>query len=69
MYHMIYITICQVSKFLEVLRTSHFHFEAQTLFMILMIEIISFDTQMHLVPFPLLALMTITFSFFFFLIN
>jgi hypothetical protein len=34
-----------------------------------MVEIISFGTQMRLAPFPLLALIAITFPFFFFLIK
>jgi hypothetical protein len=37
--------------------------------MILMVEIITFGTQMCLAPFPLLALIAITFIFFFFLIK
>jgi hypothetical protein len=45
----------------------------QTFLVIFMVEIISFGTQMRLAPFPLLAcllaLIAITFPFFFFLIK
>jgi hypothetical protein len=58
---------CQVSKFPIVLRTSHFPLGTQTL-VLFMVEIISFGTQMHLAPIPLLAcllaLIAITFPFF-----
>jgi hypothetical protein len=73
MHPMIYIQICQISKSPEVIRTSHFPLGTQTFLMLFMVDIISFITQMHLTPFPLLAcllaLMYITFSFFFFLIK
>jgi hypothetical protein len=56
-----------------VLRTPHFPFEIQTFLELFMVEIISFGTQMRLAPFPLLAcllaLIPITFPFFFFLIK
>ena len=61
----------QVPKFPAVLRTPHFPLGIQTFLVLFMVEIISFSTQMRLAPFPLLAcllaLMTITFLFFFFL--
>jgi hypothetical protein len=71
--HDIHPNFCQVSKFLEVLWTSHFPLGIQTFLVLFMVEIISFGTQMCLAPFPLLAcllaLIVITFPFFFFLIK
>jgi hypothetical protein len=70
---MIYTQFFQVSKFLDVLQTPHFPFGIQTFLVLFMVEIISFFTQMRLAPFPLLAsllaLIAITFPFFFFLIK
>jgi hypothetical protein len=69
MHPTIYILICQVSKFPEVLQASHFPLGTQTFLVLFMFEIISFGTRMHLTLFPLLAcllaLMAITFMFFF----
>jgi hypothetical protein len=69
MYPMIYIPFFQVSKFLEVRWTSHFPLGTQTFLVLFMVEIISSGTPIHLVLFPLLAcllaLMNITFLFFF----
>ena len=65
--------LCQVSKFPEDLWSTHFPFGIQTFLVLFMVEIISFGTQMRLAPFPLLAcllaLIAITFPFFFFLIK
>jgi hypothetical protein len=73
MYPMIYIQFCQVSKFPVVLRTPHFPLGIQTFLVLFMVKINSFGTQMCLAPFPLLAcllaLIAITFPFFFFLTN
>jgi hypothetical protein len=55
MHAMIYILVCQVSKFPEVLWTFHFPLGIQTFLLLFMVEIISFGTQMRLSPFPLLA--------------
>jgi hypothetical protein len=69
MYPMIYNPICQAFKFPEVLQTSNFPLGTQTFLVLFMVEIIYFGTQMRLAPFPLLALMAITFPFFLFLIK
>jgi hypothetical protein len=73
MYPMIYIPNLPSLQIPEVLQTPHFPFGIQTFLVLLMVEIISFGTQMRLAPFPLLAcllaLIAITFPFFFFLIK
>jgi hypothetical protein len=73
MHSMITSQFHQVSKFPEVLRTSHFPLGTQTFLVLFMVEIISFGTQMRLAPFPLLACLlafiAITFPLFFFLIK
>jgi hypothetical protein len=73
MYPMIYIPTLPSLQILVVLRTNHFPFGIQTFLVLFMVEIISFDTQMRLAPFLLLAcllaLISITFPFFFFLIK
>jgi hypothetical protein len=73
MYPKIYIPTLPSLQFPAVLRTPHFPFGIQTFLVLFMVEIISFGTEMHLAPFTLLAcllaLIAITFPFFFFLIK